>query len=73
MRIGNGLAVSIDAFRPVHSNEAPRDKILSPRSIQNKEVAIPGSLRQHLAGLAFERSIEQHRRFDVVPIVCVMR
>src|SRR5207244_4445414 len=72
-RIGNRLALRIDSLGPVHADESRRDQVLSIRTVEHKEVAVSRCLREHLARLSVEYAIEKDGRFDVVPIMRVMR
>src|SRR5882762_7116389 len=73
LRIGNGLALSIDPQSPIGVNEGGGQQMLAAAAVQHKEKSIPARLRQQFAPLALELPIKQNRRLCSVPVVRIVR
>ena len=63
----------VDAQRPVHRAEGRGEQALAVGAVEHEEVAVARGLHQHLARLAVKVAVDQHGRFDGVPVVGVVR
>ena len=72
-RIGNGASLRVDPLAPVDRRERLGEQALAVGAVQDKEVAVARGLHQHLARLAVEAAIHQHRDLGRIPIVRVVR
>ena len=58
VRIRDRLPFCIQSLRPVRGSESGGEQALAIRAIEDKEIAIAGSLHQHLSRLAVKHSID---------------
>src|SRR5689334_884605 len=72
-RIGNWLALWIHADGPICADKRCRYQVLAVGSVENKKISIASCLREQLSLLPMNFRIEQNWRFDVIPIMRVMR
>src|SRR5678815_4679007 len=50
-----------------------RDSVLAVRAVEDEEPAVAACLRQQLARLAVDRTVEEHGRLRGIPVVRVVR
>ena len=70
---GIGRPCSSMPFAPVDGREGLGQQVLAVRAVEDEEVAVARRLQQHLARLAVEGAVDQHRDFGGVPVVRVVR